>query len=337
MTAATGLPASLASALDARARDALVHWTAFDPRPQLLKYRENAVFRVELDGEPAALRLHRPGYHDEAALRSELAWLAELRAGGMNVPYPLATLDGSLLIELPAHGGMGRQHADLMSWVDGTPLGETGIPLAYSPDRLAVIFAAIGAAMADLHALSDRWTLPAGFRRRAWDFDGLLGDAPLWGRFWDCEGLSSARRQALNSLRYTLRPQLQGLAETGLDYGLIHADLVRENIFVRGDEVAFIDFDDAGFGWRMFDLATALSKNLKEPAYDVLQASLIAGYRSRRRLSDDDLAALPLFLVLRSLTYIGWIAQRPEVPHAERRMQRFAEEALALAALYGLA
>ncbi|MGO4833282.1 phosphotransferase, partial [Rhizobiaceae sp. 2RAB30] len=192
------------------------------------------------------------------------------------------------------------------------------------------------AAMADLHTLSDRWTPPTGFRRHAWDLDGLLGETPLWGRFWDCEGLPSAQRRALSALRHRLRPRLQALAETGLDYGLIHADLVRENIFVKGDEVAFIDFDDAGFGWRMFDLATALSKNLKEPAYDVVQASLVVGYRRRRTLPDGDLATLPLFLVLRSLTYIGWMAQRPEVPHAESRMQRFADEALALAARYGL-
>ncbi|BCH21216.1 phosphotransferase [Mesorhizobium sp. L-8-3] len=337
MSAADDLPAGLASALDARVRDALIHWTASDPRPRLLKYRENAVFRVELDGKPAALRLHRPGYHDETALRSELAWLAELRAGGMNVPSPLATADGNLHVELPACAELGRQHADVMSWVDGEPLGETGLPLAHPPERLAAIFAAVGAGMADLHSLSDRWTLPAGFRRHAWNLDGLLGDAPLWGRFWDCEGLSTAQSQALSALRHTLRPHLRRLAENGLDYGLIHADLVRENIFVRGDEVAFIDFDDAGFGWRMFDIATALSKNLNEPAWDVIRASLVAGYRSRRALSDDDLATLPLFLVLRSLTYIGWIAQRPEVPHAERRMRRFAEEALDLAAVHALA
>jgi Ser/Thr protein kinase RdoA (MazF antagonist) len=336
LSAAAELSNDLAPVLEARARDALVHWAASAPRPRLLKYRENAVFRVELDGKPAALRLHRPGYHDEASLRSELAWLAELRAGGMDVPCPLATAEGSLLVELPAGAALGRQHADVMSWVDGEPLGETGVPLAHSPERLAVIFASIGAGMADLHTLSDRWTLPAGFRRHAWDCGGLLGDRPLWGRFWDCEGLLPAQRQALSALRHKLRRHLRGLAEIGLDYGLIHADLVRENVFVKGDEVAFIDFDDAGFGWRLFDLATALSKNLKEPAHDVIRASLIAGYRSRRALTDDDLATLPLFLVLRSLTYIGWIAQRPDVPHAGRRMRRFAEEALELAATHGL-
>ncbi len=333
----TDLPARLASALDARAREALVRWPASDQPPQLLKYRENAVFRVEIEGRPAALRLHRPGYHDAAALRSELVWLAELRAGGMNVPSPVAAADGSFLVALAANDAFGAQHADVMSWIDGVPLGESGVLLAQPPDRLATIFTAVGAAMADLHTLSDRWTLPAGFRRHAWDLDGLLGETPLWGRFWDCEGLPSPQLRALSTLRQGLRPRLRDLAETGLDCGLIHADLVRENIFVKGDEVAFIDFDDAGFGWRMFDLATALSKNLKEPAYDVVQASLVAGYRSRRTLPDGDLATLPLFLVLRSLTYIGWIAQRPEVPHAESRMQRFAEEALTLAARYGLA
>ncbi|MGO4840763.1 phosphotransferase, partial [Rhizobiaceae sp. 2RAB30] len=125
MSAADDLPASLAAALGARAREALVRWLTSDPRPLLLKYRENAVFRVEIEGRPAALRLHRPGYHDEADLRSELAWLAELRAGGMNVPSPLAAADGSLLVALAANDAFGAQHADVMSWVDGVPLGES--------------------------------------------------------------------------------------------------------------------------------------------------------------------------------------------------------------------
>ncbi|HEV7321244.1 MAG TPA: phosphotransferase [Ensifer sp.] len=335
------LPKPFRDALDDRARQALAHWGVAEQKPDLLKYRENAVFRVRLaDGRPAALRLHRAGYHAEAALRSELQWMAALADGGLAVPQPIASRNGQLLVPLPPRQAFAAQHADVIDWVDGEPLGESGKPLAQSPERLVEIFSALGAAMAAMHNLADRWTPPEGFWRATWDEEGLLGDRPLWGRFWDCEGLSAVQASALSTLRLELSQCLAALPAPARDFGLIHADLVRENVLVdhkAGDmRVKFIDFDDAGYGYRLFDLATALLKNRREPAYDTIEAALISGYRTGRDFSDAAHSALPLFLVLRSLTYIGWFAARPELPGAGERVLRYADETLALAAELGL-
>src|SRR5690349_19198874 len=102
-----------------RARLALARRRLPEQQPQLIKYRENAVFRVELaNGAAAALRLHRPGYHSEEALASELAWMADLRRCGVPVPEPLSTPDGALLVCLG--DGQGEpQYADLIGWVEG--------------------------------------------------------------------------------------------------------------------------------------------------------------------------------------------------------------------------
>ncbi|KQY69917.1 MULTISPECIES: phosphotransferase enzyme family protein [unclassified Ensifer] len=326
------LPQHLLLALEARALEAITHWGLADVRPELLKYRENAVFRVTLaDGEPAALRLHRPGYHDEAALRSELQWMTALGDGGLAVPSAIATPDGRLLVHLDPTDDFGAQHADIVSWLDGSPFGESGVPLAHSGERQIVLFHALGAMMADMHNLADRWSAPSGFKRPAWDIAGLLGERPVWGRFWDCEGLSVEQRCGLGILRDRLRSILENVPAGEFDYGLVHADLVRENVLVCDDGVAFIDFDDAGFGFRLFDIATALLKNRNEPAYEAIERALIEGYRSKRPLTDPALSALPIFMALRSLTYIGWFAARPELPDAEARVRRYADEALLLA------
>jgi Ser/Thr protein kinase RdoA (MazF antagonist) len=39
---------------------------------------------------------------------------------------------------------------------------------------------------------------------------------------------------------------------------------------------------------------------------------LLDGYRSVRRVAEEDLAMLPLFLLMRGLAEIGWFADRPE-------------------------
>ncbi|ACI57695.1 Ser/Thr protein kinase RdoA (MazF antagonist) [Rhizobium sp. BK619] len=328
------LPQTIRDGLQERALEALGHWAALADEPVLLKYRENAVFRITLaGGQSAALRLHRPGYHDATSLRSELDLMAALRRGGLSVPSPVPTGNGKNLICLPESGRFPEQYADVVSWVDGAALGQSGTPLSQSSETQADLFFRIGHAMATMHDLADVWSLPADFRRPAWNAEGLLGEKPLWGRFWDCPELSGDETSALSALRDDLLHRLADVQRHGLDYGLIHADLVRENIFLTADEnqVAFIDFDDAGYGFRLFDLATALLKNRQEPAYADIESALIAGYRSRRGLSDAAVQSLPLFMVLRSLTYIGWLAERPEIPNAAERLSRYVAESLELA------
>jgi Ser/Thr protein kinase RdoA (MazF antagonist) len=309
--------------LHARAAEAMSAWKLPNQTPQLLKYRENAVFEVRLaDGRRAALRLHRPGYHAEQALLSELHWMEDLRRNGLRTPEPIAAADGRLLIALDQAG----QFADLIDWMDGAPLGATGRPLGRERDELQRLFHAIGAAMARLHTIADRWRRPPTFSRLSWDAAGLLGDNPVWGRFWDVDGLADADRRFLAELRDVLTARLSDIGET-LDFGLIHADLVRENIFVGDAGVAFIDFDDCGFGWRLFEIATTLLRNRQEPDYPLIEASLIDGYRRERPLTDADLAHLPLFLLLRSLTYIGWAGERRDLPDAPERLARYIADA----------
>jgi len=92
-----------------------------------------------------------------------------------------------------------------------------------------------------------------------------------------------------------------------------------------------IDFDDGGFGFRLFDIATALLKHRHAPDYLELQASLINGYTSVRTI---DLTALDLFMALRAATYVGWNITRMNEDGATGRNARFITTAKRLAAAY---
>ncbi len=318
-------------ALQTRAANVQADW-GLTVAPELINYRENAVFRVLLpDGSPAALRLHRPGYHTRAVLQSELDWMADLSRAGISVPTSIATLNGALLVDVPADADLPAQHVDLVSWMAGQPIGLSGQPLGMAAARLTQVFRTLGETMARLHNASSNWTAPITFQRPTWDAEGLLGEAPFWGRFWDCPGLTTEQAAYFTALR----PRLQkALSRTkGLGFGLIHADLVRENVLLLGDAVQIIDFDDCGPGWHLFDIATALLKNLREPEFPLIQRALIAGYRIRRDLPDNDLQHLPLFLTLRALTYVGWAGSRMAEAETPARMGRFIVEARTLADL----
>ena len=156
-----------------------------------------------------------------------------------------------------------------------------------------------------------------------WDRAGLLGDDPVWGRFWENPTLDASTRSLLEMFRKTANADLAQL-EVTLDYGLVHADLVRENLLHELGQISLIDFDDVGYGFRLFDVATALLKNRKEPHYADLKVALCEGYHAVRPL---DMQMLDLFLALRAVTYVGWVMARMDEPGAPDRNDIFIKDA----------
>ncbi|MCK0140362.1 phosphotransferase [Aliiroseovarius sp. F47248L] len=296
---------------------ALAAWGATDIR--MIKDRENVVHEVLVNGHPAALRLHRPGYQSADAIRSELDWMAALDAAGMSVPAPIPTLMGDMVADL----GEG-QIATMVSWVDGAPIGEGGVPLPGSKAEQVALYHKVGAEIAKLHNLTDALTLPTNFSRHRWDIPGLLGDNPFWGRFWECPALSDDDYALIQRARAVAHDRATVFLENGADFGLIHADALRENIFVHNGELTLIDFDDAGFGFRLYDLAVMMTQNEDEPAYEAIRTAALAGYRAHRALSQEAEDLLPLFIMIRRFASMGWAVPRydptgPEVVSYTRK------------------
>jgi Ser/Thr protein kinase RdoA (MazF antagonist) len=184
--------------------------------------------------------------------------------------------------------------------------------------------------MALLHSACDAFEPPHGFSRVHWNIDGLLGEHPLWGRFWENPTLDEDTRILFKAFRARVHHELEAVGGT-LDKGLIHADLVRDNVLVDGTTLRLIDFDDGGFGFRLFDVATALLKNRSEPNYTGLKQALLNGYLSARDL---DMARLDMFLALRAVTYVGWIVPRMNEEGARARNASFIADARDLCSAY---
>jgi Ser/Thr protein kinase RdoA (MazF antagonist) len=302
------------------AQEAAMAWGGC-PAPRLIKNRENAVFDVALPSGRAALRLHRRGYQTEDAIRSELWWCAALADAGVAVAHPLAAADKDLLVHLTD----GRI-ASVIQWVDGVALGEASVPLPHPAAEQATLHHALGALVARVHIATDRLHLPPSFSRPRWDIDGLVGDTPFWGRFWDHPGLTPDQAALFRDARAFVRDRLADHAASGGDQGLIHADVLRENVMVKDGAMTLIDFDDSGFGFRLFDLGTALSQNLYEPHLAAIHDALIAGYDSERPLGPEDIAMVPVFTLMRTLASVGWTIPRhaPDEPVVRRHIDRAA-------------
>lgn len=297
------------------AHASLSHWSLDGVQLELIKFRENAVFAVITADKKLALRVHRLGYHSNQSLQSELEWMRALADRGIATPTVIPAQDGELFIQQALQGLAVEVQIDLFEWIEGEQLGsvEEGVT---DIDSVSSSYYSIGELAAKVHNQSSGWELPTGFTRHAWDENGLAGEQPLWGRFWEIKQATNEQRALLIKGRDHVFKALSELPKTSNDYGMIHADLVTENVMINDGMVKLIDFDDAGFGWHLFEIATALYFILDEPYYQNAYDALLKGYRKHRALSEHQLALLPLFFMARAFTYVGWVHTRPETETA---------------------
>lgn len=280
----------------------------------LVSLAENVTFRVtdRRDGAAYVLRLHRPGYHTLDELVSERSWIRALADAGVDVPSAVPARDGRdyVAVTVPATGE--QRFAGIARWTEGRLLSEV---LAETGDQRVVAnyFAELGALTAAMHNQASAWRPPAGFRRHALDTDGLMGDAPHWGPFWEHASLSAAERDLLLDARGRMREKLAGLARDPSVYSLIHADMHPGNILVDGDRLTVIDFDDAGFGWHQYDIAVVLTYWQTRPNAAEIERAFLDGYRAVRELPDDASTTIAMFRLVRWMASIGWFHQRPEL------------------------
>lgn len=280
---------------------------------ELVAMSENVTFRVvdRRDGAAYVFRLHRPGYHTFDELVSERVWLRALVEAGIAVPEPVPARDGREYVPVTVPRTGERRYAGMIRWTEGRLLSEV-LDETDDPAWRARCFERLGAITASMHNQSAAWQPPAGFVRHHLDIDGLMGDAPFWGPFWEHKALTSAERTLLIDTRDRVRAALARFGRDRQSYSLIHADMHPRNVLIDGERLTIIDFDDTAFGWHLYDIAVALIHQLDTPDYAVAEAAFARGYRRARALSDEALAALPMFHLIRGMVQIGWFHQRPE-------------------------
>lgn len=270
---------------------------------------ENTVYRIDTrEGHRYALRVHRPGYHNITELESEHAWTTALSDAGVETPRPIPTRAGGSYATVPYGDGGETRYVGLVEWLDGEPMTEL---LDRGDPRLEAACARLGELIAAMHLQTDAFTPPPGFTRHRLDVEGLIGDQPWWGPFWHIPEFSERERRLVLEVRAGMREWLAAYGTGPEVFGLIHADLLPTNVLVRSDGVvAAIDFDDAAFGYRLYDIAVPLYGLTVEEHFDQLHDALLTGYQRRRTLTAEELSLLPMFRLIRCLVEIGWFDSR---------------------------
>ncbi len=259
---------------------------------QLMNRSENATWMA---GDRLVLRVHRQGYHTGPEIASELAWLQALQSADLRCVAPVSALNESLL---QTHDGF---HVAAFAPIAAREVSEG--------DDLVHWFAELGRISAALHSHARGWQRPAGFVRKRWDTETILGAAPHWGDWRNAVGLDAAGHAVLQRLSDDLVGRL-GEYGTGADrFGLIHADLRLTNLMLDAGGLWVIDFDDCGFGWWMYDLAAALSFIETDARVPDLTAAWCKGHGG---VGAADRAIIPSLVLLRRVLLTAWLASRAD-------------------------
>ena len=188
---------------------------------------------------------------------------------------------------------------------------------------------AIGNLIARLHNHASSWRPPLGFVRRHYDCNGLWGNDTgtnytadeVWPRI--PKRYFKAFKEVTMRVEQTMEDWGKG---TGA-YGLIHADLgTKANVLFCGREARAIDFDDAGFGYWMHDLAVPLCDWEGEHVWPAYRAALLKGYLETRFIPQEQLNQLELFQAAIRATEIFWgtagIMRNPDSTYWAKRRDK---------------
>ena len=278
-----------------RARIAQTHWNCIDD-PVMIGHRENAVFRATpKHGPPIALRLHRIGYQSSDHIAGEMVWTELLAQAGFPCSSPVRTTNDELIVACEEN-----QLATAVTWINAKPLAELA--------EIEQLYIQLGQLLRRLHNMSDSLKTPVN--RPSWDAEALLGDTPSWGKFWTNPSLSPSEIDTVLHARETAKTRLNALSN--LDTGLIHADAITENVLVN-HQLHLIDFDDSGYGYRLYDLGVALIQHETSPELPKLTQAICQGY-------DTSTEHIPLFMMLRAMASAGWIISRAPKDDPKQRL-----------------
>jgi Ser/Thr protein kinase RdoA (MazF antagonist) len=248
---------------------------------------DNHLFRCDTaGGERLVVRVCPPGGRSDAELDAELAWLAAL-ARDTSLTVPLARFSTRTATpELPDGA-----RCIAFTWVQGRPCGSR-------PSRRLV--ADLGRVIAILHQHAWGFRPPPGFTRPVLDIGYLT-----WAGTWHAGQLARrpvdpATRRLLAETARRVDAVLAGLGRDPAGYGLVHADLCRDNVLDHHGQARPIDFDGASWGLYALDLAIAavdIPEDLHQVLLDGYQTvgPLPLGYEEHQAAL---LAARRLFLVI---------------------------------------
>jgi Ser/Thr protein kinase RdoA (MazF antagonist) len=239
------------------------------------------IYLVETAAHPYILRVSHSHWRSQADIEFELALLDFLYQRRIPVAYPLRTKTGDLAVTVAAPEG--SRYASLFIYAPGqVALGDL------NPTQSQIL----GETVANLH-LAGQDFCPA-VDRQPLTLEYLIDDslhliAPfLQHRSADLTYLQAATAQ--------IKQQLQDFPQEPPFWGICWGDPHSGNVhFTANNQVTLFDFDQCGYGWRMFEIAKFWQVSLCTGASRTIRDAFLTGYQSVQPITAVEMQALQTF------------------------------------------
>lgn len=296
-----------------------------------LSQAENTILLVHDRGRDNkyVLRInsHQLTYHNPAVIGSEMAWLRALRRdSNIEAPDPVASRDGRFVQRIEALELDQTRCAIMMTFLEG---------VEPDPDSLLEGFDRLGEITARMHGHAKGWTRPADFVRPDWTPESIANNEQGWGDWrYGYNMEDEAAREVVGRAMGVVLTRLARIERDAERFGLIHSDFRLANILIEDERTKVIDFDDCGFGYFLYDLASALTFIETRPDAPELIETWLAGYRRVAEIPSDVEAEIPSFVMLRRILILGYLGNRRHLEYVQELGIEYTTESLDLAEAY---
>ncbi|MBW4620232.1 MAG: phosphotransferase [Cyanosarcina radialis HA8281-LM2] len=269
-----------------------------------LGHSGSVTFRIEIQEEKFLLRIHQAisGFQEDVwqrpeAIESELLWLAALDLDTeLVVQQPIKNLQNRWVTQVDENKEV--FYCSLLRWIDGEIS-----KLERTPQQAYQL----GALMAQLHQHSQQWQLPQNFMRPVYDWNRFkTALANLYSAI--SQGLISAENyKLLEFAACRVQKMMETLEQNRETWGIIHADLHDGNYLLNGDELRPIDFAHCGFGYYLYDVASAIQ--YLPPS---IRSCFFEGYQTSQKLTENYIQITEGFFIVALLDVLSFHVNNPQ-------------------------
>jgi Ser/Thr protein kinase RdoA (MazF antagonist) len=276
----------------------------------LFRSLTNDVYIIEDGRNKHVLKIYGAGWRSESEILFEIDLINHLISKGIDVAGVIVGRNGSALQHIQMNG------ADRLAVLFDFAAGQKPTP-PFSPD----MYYREGQAAGAMHLAADDFRTT--HKRREIDLQFLI-HKPL--ALVESLKVEEDTKIYLRHFGDQVAQSIQDFATKGLDWGICHGDLTFDNFHLtKDDKTVWYDFDSGGFGWRAIDLQgwVASDKNMAER-----QASFIEGYRTVRKISQNDIDASPYLYVAQEIWGIEIELDRRLLKKDNSTVQKYLDESV---------
>jgi len=236
------------------------------------------IYLIETDARPYILKISHHHWRSQSDIQFELEFLDFLHQQGLPVAYPLKTQSGKLAVTV--HAVEGDRYAALFPFAPGkVPQGD----LNQTQSEI------MGRTLGKIH-------------QAALNFDNDVERETLCSEYLLDRSLETIkpylgdRQPDLSYLLETaeqIKQKLSCLEHSSPLWSVCWGDPHSGNVhFTSDNQITLFDFDQCGYGWRVFDLAKFLQVSLNAGINCQVRDGFFRGYQTIQTLTDAETSSL---------------------------------------------